>query len=87
MSNIPLRPISDFSWRDIGDGFQWEFADAGGQHLAEVSFEEERGQWWSWYVTLPPQCQDGNGSPCGLARSADAAKKICEAILAGTVLQ
>jgi hypothetical protein len=82
-----MRSFSDFTWRDIGDGFQFEFIDQQGQSLAEVAFEEDRGQRWSWYVTLPLSCQDGNGSPCGLAKSADAAKKICEAILLGTVLE
>jgi hypothetical protein len=82
-----MAELNDYSWRDIGEGFQFEFADKEGPALAEVSFEEERGQWWSWYVTLPRECQDGNGSPCGLARSAAAAKRICEVILAGTVLE
>ena len=82
-----MRRLSDFSWRDIGDGFQREFADANGECLAEVSFEDERGQGWSWYVTLPLSSQDGNGSPCGLARSASVAKSICESILLGTVLE
>lgn len=87
MPEAPLRHFGEFSWRDIGGGFQWEFVDAAGQHLAEVCFEEDRGQWWSWYVTLPSSCQDGNGSPCGLARSAAGAKRICETILLGTVLE
>ena len=87
MADLHLRPLSDFSWRDIGEGFQFEFVDQHGQALAEVNFEEERGQWWSWYVTLPQSCQDGNGSPCGLARSVAAAKKICETILLGTLLE
>ena len=87
MGDLHMRSFSDFSWRDIGDGFQWEFADANGECLAEVSFEEERMQKWSWYVTLPLSSQDGNGSPCGLARSAAAAKSICETILLGTVLE
>jgi hypothetical protein len=82
-----MRPLGDFSWRDIGEGFQFEFVDEEGRALAEVAFEEERGQLWSWYVTLPPACQDGNGSPCGLAGSAAAARKIWEAILVGTVLE
>jgi len=79
--------FSDFSWRDVGDGFQFEFANKSGEHVAEVTFEEDRGQRWSWYVTLPPSLQDGNGSPCGLAKSAAAAKSICEAILRGTILE
>ena len=86
MAGTPSR-FSDFNWRDVGDGFQFEFANESGEHLAEVTFEEDRGQRWSWYVTLPPESQDGNGSPCGLAKSAAAAKNICEAILLGTILE
>jgi hypothetical protein len=87
MPETPSRRFNEFHWRDIGDGFQWEFADEVGRHVAEVCFEEDRGQRWSWYVTLPRAYQDGNGSPCGLAKSAAAAKQICEAILLGTVLE
>ena len=72
------------TWRDTGDGFEFELTDAAGRPVAEVAFEESRGQRWSWYVTLPPDWQDGNGSPCGLARSAAAAKAICEAIVQAT---
>jgi hypothetical protein len=49
-----MRPLSDFAWRNIGEGFQFEFVDEEGQALAELTLEEDRGHRWLWYVTLPP---------------------------------
>ena len=40
---VIMAELNNYSWRDIGEGFQFEFADKEGQALAEVSFEEERG--------------------------------------------
>ncbi len=89
MADDPLRHLNEFAWREIRGGVRWEFADEAGHPLAQVCFEEDRGQWWSWYVTPPPspQSRDGSGSPCGLARSAGAAKSICEAVLEGMAQQ
>ncbi len=84
----PVRHFEEFAWNDTGDGFLWEFADEAGVRLAEVTFEEEQGQRWSWYVALPDEWHyGGSPNPAGLARSAREAKAICEAILLGTVLR
>lgn len=82
------RPFDALTWRDVGDGFIWQFADASGEHVAEVSFQEEEGQRWSWYVAVPEDWHYGNSpNPAGLAKSRAAAQTICEAILRGTVLR
>lgn len=82
------RSISDFLWRDIGEGFIWEFSDAAGQRLAEVSFEEDLGQRWSWYVSLPEEWHYANSpNPAGLAKGRAEATAACEAVLLATILK
>jgi hypothetical protein len=82
------KQFGDYHWADVGEGFLWELTDAAGDHVAEVTFQEESGQRWSWYVPLDEAWHYANGpNPSGLARSADAAKAICEAILKGTYLR
>lgn len=83
-----VRGFDEFSWTDTGDGFVWELADAAGVRLAEVTFEEEQGQRWSWYVALPEEWHYANSpNPAGLARSAADARAVCEAVLLATVLR
>ena len=83
-----FREAGDFSWRDVGDGFLWEFSDRSGAHLAEVAFIDDGAQRWSWYVALPEEWHyEGSANPAGLARSAEAGKAICEGILRGTILR
>ncbi len=79
--------LTDYSWRDAGGGFCWELIGADGEALAEVNFEEDQWQRWSWYVPLSEDWHyDGGANPSGLAKSAGEAKAICEAVLVGTIL-
>lgn len=83
-----IPSASGFAWRDVGDGFLWEYADRSGTHLAEVSFVEDGAHRWSWYVALPEDWHyEGSANPAGMAKLAEAGKAICEAILRGSVLR
>jgi hypothetical protein len=69
----------------MGGGFLWGIANDDGQHIVEVSFQEEEGQRWSWYVPPDDDWQYRHWpNPCGLGRRSEA---ICEVTLKGTYLK
>jgi hypothetical protein len=70
-------------WTDRDtEGTYWELL-RDRKVSAEVVVESESGR-WLWYVRMPIGWDNGR-NPSGAANSCEAAKAICETILAGTV--
>jgi hypothetical protein len=77
-------PPIGFSWTDHeSEGEYWELRPRRGKHVAEVVKEGSTGR-WLWYVHLPPEWLNGR-NPSGAAKSCEAAKAICNAIIVHTM--
>jgi hypothetical protein len=64
------------------DGSYWDLLH-NRKVVASVAFSEETRR-WHWYVHMPPGW-NYERNPCGVAKSCDAAKAVCDAIIAGTI--
>ncbi len=70
-----------YRWTDRdSDGTYWELL-AGKRVIAEIVLTESTSQ-WAWYFTLPPEWLVSR-SPTGYAKSCEACKLICVAIVSG----